>query len=187
MLVVPKKRKHSDNDNVCVFCGEPNNLIGQPKSETFLTIKRATERRKDDAAKRFFVLYHPDEEIQTFSWHNACLSTYVSEEKIRRREKSLEKQVDYPEQESEECSPSTASARQCSRRNSKGIDLKYTCIICCHKTQKKDNKLFLLSERPAAETFFLVANDKTDNVYTRICTCNTVDDLFALEVRYHKS
>lgn len=187
MLVVPKKRKHSDNGNVCIFCCEPENLIAQPKSETYLTVKRAAERRNDDVSKRFFVLYRSEEQKQTFSWHKVCLSTYVSEEKIKRREKSLEKQADTTDQHCEEYGPSTSSTRQCGRRNSKGMDMKYTCIICCQKTKKKDDKLFLLSERPAAEKFFLVAKDKRDHVYTRICTCNTVDDLFALEVRYHKS
>lgn len=51
----------------------------------WLSIEKVAEGRKDDIGGNFEKLYNPESTKQAFSWHQGCLASYVSEEKIRHR------------------------------------------------------------------------------------------------------
>lgn len=44
----------------------------------------------------------------------------------------------------------------------------------------------MCSEISAAEKMFSIARKKGDHVFTELSTCQRPEDLFAIEVRYHK-
>ncbi|KAF5284318.1 hypothetical protein FQA39_LY04611 [Lamprigera yunnana] len=100
--VVNLKRK-KPNEQFCLFCDNSTDLVKNPRPETLLHIKEAANRIKDSISEKFSKLYDPDCTKQEFSWPQDCLVTYISEEKIRRREIALYK-------EEEEVSASTSKA-----------------------------------------------------------------------------
>lgn len=80
-----KRKRHFEL--ACLFCDTTDQLVVNPKPESFLTIRRAAERRKDEVSVKFDKLYDPEcNGDQCFSWHRTCMASYVSEEKVRRRE-----------------------------------------------------------------------------------------------------
>ena len=90
---IPIKRKVSYKNSLsCIFCDNFENLVQNPKSESFLTVQAAATRRKDHITEKFKSLYECNATKQKFSWHKSCFSTYVSEQKIRLREIKLYKQ-----------------------------------------------------------------------------------------------
>lgn len=77
------------------------------------------------------------------SWHRTCNATYITEEKIRRRELELLKQ--------ENASASTSSTEahvsgsQRVRRSSRSelkLDAKQICLICAKQTRNNNKTLF---------------------------------------------
>lgn len=113
--VVNLKRK-KPNEQFCSFCDNSSDLVKNPRPSTFLHIKEAANSRKDSISEKFSKLYDPDSTKQEFSWHQDCLATYISEEKIRRREIALHKK--------EEVSDSTSKA------NVKDMQY-FASITCC--------------------------------------------------------
>ncbi|GFQ77424.1 hypothetical protein TNCT_567911 [Trichonephila clavata] len=83
-----KKRKL--NELSCLFCDKTGDLVKNPKSQTFISVQRAADRRKDDISQK--IESDTDFIAHNCSWHRACIATYISEEKIRRRELALLKQ-----------------------------------------------------------------------------------------------
>jgi hypothetical protein len=43
---------------VCLFCESSEQLVINPKPETFLTIRRAAERRKDEVSVVNIIIFH---------------------------------------------------------------------------------------------------------------------------------
>lgn len=125
-LVVPKKRKFSDDTLPCIFCEITNNVVKNPKPDTYITVQSAAYRRKDKAAIRFENLFNSSLDKQTFSWHR---TGYSSEEKIRRREIQLHKQ-DENLQEVQSTEPSTSSTFYTPRRSTRNPENDSdSCII----------------------------------------------------------
>lgn len=184
--IVNLKRKRP-SELVCLFCDSPGQLVSEPKPETFLTIKRAAERRKDEVSVKFARLYDPECSLQSISWHRNCMASYVSEAKVRRREIAL-----YKEEQSAECSVgsntavSSRDARK-SLRTSGNTAQNLVCLICGQKSKNKIKTLHTCSELSAAQNIFNTAHAKQDNVFTAISTCQMPQDLLAREVKYHKS
>ncbi|CAG9564866.1 unnamed protein product [Danaus chrysippus] len=185
--VVNLKRK-KPNEQFCLFCDNSSDLVKNPRPSTLLHIKEAANRRKDSISEKFSKLYDPDSTKQEFSWHQDCLATYISEEKIRRREIALHKK----EEEDMSASTSKANVEELtpkSRSSSKELaELKKSlkCIFCKKVTRNKDKQLHLCSEISAAEKIFSTARRKEDHVFTELSTCQRPEDLFAIGVRYHK-
>lgn len=133
--VVNLKRKRL-NELYCLFCEETTNLVKEPKLTTLLSIKKAADRRKDDISEKFERKYNPDSTKQDFSWHQNCLASYISEEKIRRREISLYKKEEASSSTSEANVSDTPKFRLSSRqREVKGEGLK--CLICKKLSRQK--------------------------------------------------
>ncbi|KAF5305048.1 hypothetical protein FQA39_LY09310 [Lamprigera yunnana] len=128
--VVNFKRK-KPNEQFCLFCDNSSDLVKNPRPGTLLHIKEAANRRKDSISEKFSKLYDPDCTKQEFSWHQDCLATYISEEKIRRREIALYK-------EEEEVSASTSKANveeltpksRSSSRTPAALKKSFKCIFC---------------------------------------------------------
>ncbi|CAG9568588.1 unnamed protein product [Danaus chrysippus] len=184
--VVNLKRK-KPNEQFCLFCDNSSYLVKNPRPSTLLHIKEAANRRKDSISEKFSKLYNPDSTKQEFSWHQDCLATYISEEKIRRREIALHKKE-------EEVSASTSKANveeltpksRSSSREPAALKKSLKCIFCKKVTRNKDKQLHLCSEISAAEKIFSTARRKEDHVFTELSTCQRPEDLFAIGVRYHK-
>ncbi|KAL3284561.1 hypothetical protein HHI36_018718 [Cryptolaemus montrouzieri] len=87
-LEVINMKKRKSNEQFCLFCDNSNDLVEEPRSKTLLNIKEATDRRKDSISREFSKLYNPDSTKQEFSWHQGCLATHTSEEKIYKEEEA---------------------------------------------------------------------------------------------------
>lgn len=183
--VVYLKRK-KPNEQFCLFCDNSSDLVKNPRPGTLLTIKEAANRRKDSISEKFSKLYDPDSTKQEFSWHQDCLATYISEEKIRRREIALYKREEVSASTSkvnvEELTPKSRS----SSRTPAALKKSLKCIFCKKVTRNKNKQLHLCSEIAAAEKILNTARRKEDHVFTILSTCQRPEDLFAFEVRYHK-
>lgn len=168
------------------FCDSSGQLVNEPKSNSFLTIKKAADRRKDVISDKFERLYNPESNVQCFSWHRACMANYVSEEKIRRREIALHKlqQEEIATTSSEATLPDNPNTRTSSRSIASSTN---KCLICGQVTKNKCSKLFTCSELPAAQQIFNAAHKRQDNIFTEISLCQTATDLLAKEIRYHKA
>lgn len=185
-LVVPKKRKYSDDTLPCIFCEIADNVVNNPKPDTYIIVQRAAYRRKDEAAIRFENLFNSSLDKQTFSWHRTCYASYTSEEKIRRREIQLHKQ-DENLQEVQLTEPSTSSTIYTPRRSTRNLENDSDlCIICGQLKKYKVKATYVLSDHDAAEKFLTVARLKMDDVFKKICTFDSVDCLLAQRVKYHK-
>lgn len=179
---VPRKRP---SELSCLFCDETGGLVQEPQPRSFITIQKAADRRKDEISEK--IKNDPEFAAQGSTWHASCFSSYVSEEKIRRREIKLVKLAEAKESctlEAETSNPGSRDIRQ-SLRGSLEINKQEKCLICGNVTRSKD-KLFSCSELRAAEKIFNVARTKQDDVYVKISTCVQPEDLFAIEVKYHK-
>ncbi|KAF5281811.1 hypothetical protein FQA39_LY05025 [Lamprigera yunnana] len=136
--VVNLKRK-KPNEQFCLFCDNSSDLVKNPRPGTLLHIKEAANRRKDSISEKFSKLYDPDCTKQEFSWHQDCLATYISEEKIRRREIALYK-------EEEEVSVSTSKANveeltpksRSSSRTPTALKKSLKCIFCKKKAKEEE-------------------------------------------------
>ncbi|KAG5865673.1 hypothetical protein JTB14_025306 [Gonioctena quinquepunctata] len=104
LKVINMKRKRP-NEQLFLFCDKSNDLVKEPRSSTLLNFEKAADRRKDNITEKFSNLYNPDSTRQEFSWHQGCLATHLSEEKIRRRKIALCKE----EEKDESASTSEAS------------------------------------------------------------------------------
>ncbi|KAL4720666.1 hypothetical protein ACJJTC_019395 [Scirpophaga incertulas] len=179
--IVNKKKRPCEL--VCLFCDSPGQLVSEPKSETFLTIRRAAKRRKDEVSVKFERLYDPECTVQSFSWHRNCMASYVSEEKIRRRELALYKE-EQSAKSSVECSTEVSNRNvRKSLRTSENTTQTLTCLICGKKTKNKVKTLHTCSELSAAQNIFNTAHVKQDNVFTAISTSQVPQDLLAREVK----
>lgn len=178
-----KKRKVSELS--CLFCDKTGDLVKNPKLQTFTTIQRAADRRKDDISKK--LESDTDFIAHNCSWHRACIATYISEEKIRRRELALLKQENASvPTSSTEANVSGSQRVRRSSRNELKIDTSNKCLICGKQSRNKNKTLLLCSEISAAEQILNIARKKQDDVFTKISICEHPADLFAMEVRYHK-
>ncbi|KAK0167767.1 hypothetical protein PV327_001631 [Microctonus hyperodae] len=178
------KRKRS---NECLFCEKTGNLVKEPQPQSFITIEKAADRRKDDVSEK--IKNNAEFTTMECTWHRGCMASYVSEEKIKRRETALKLQEDASssnvEANDSDVAGSSKNIRESLSRPSE-IDKQKKCLICGKLTRKKDKKLLLCSELSAAQNIFVTAHVKQDHVFTQISTCKQPEDLFAIEVRYHK-
>ncbi|KAF5287599.1 hypothetical protein FQA39_LY15876 [Lamprigera yunnana] len=139
--VVNLKRK-KPNEQFCLFCDNSSDLVKNPRPGTLLHIKEAANRRKDSISGKFSKLYDPDCTKQEFSWHQDCLATYISEEKIRRREIAL-----YKEEEEMSASTSKASVEELtpksrsSSRTSTALKKSLKCIFYANKKTQEPSFL----------------------------------------------
>lgn len=184
-LQVTNVKKRKLNEISCLFCDKTGNLVEKPKPQSFISIQKAADRRKDDISDK--LKNNPDFTTQSCSWHRSCMGSYISEEKIRRREIALNKQEDasIPTSNAE----TSASYIQNTRRSSRVVsecNQQPKCLICGKLTKNKNKQLFLCSEISAAQQILNTARKKQDDVFTKISTCEQPEDLFAMEVRYHK-
>ncbi|KAF5292115.1 hypothetical protein FQA39_LY14070 [Lamprigera yunnana] len=161
--VVNLKRK-KPNEQFCLFCNNSSDLVKNPRPGTLIHIKEAANRRKDSISEKFSKLYDPDCTKQEFSWHQDCLATYISEEKIRRREIALYK-------EEEEVPASTSKA------NVEELTPKSRSSSRTPAALKKSLKCIF-----SAEKIFSTARIKEDHVFTELSTCQRPEDLFAIEM-----
>lgn len=186
LQVVNLKRK-SPNELFCLLCDQPGNLINHPKKETFQTIKNAANRRKDNVQEKFDNLFDPNADEQCFSWHTSCLASYISEEKIRRREIALYKlqEESLSTSTQDETGISTQSTRRSIRQSESSSTL--NCFICGHLKKNKDTKLFFLTEVSSATLIFNAARRKQDEVFTNICNYQAPEDLIGNKFKYHKA
>lgn len=179
-----KHKTTRENVALCLFCDLREGVVKKPRPKPFETIQSASLRHKDEITEKFNALFDPDSPIQCFSWHRNCLASYVSEEKIRKREICLyKKEVQEPVQD-------TSSVSADEKRQSQRVklpNLQSVCVICVKTTRKKDKKLYQLSELSAAENLFATSRLKEDEVFTRISTADNPKDLFAQEIKYHKT
>ncbi|GFQ96640.1 uncharacterized protein TNCT_690591 [Trichonephila clavata] len=178
-----KKRKL--NELSCLFCDKTGDLVKNPKSQTFISIQRAADRRKDDISQK--IESDTDFIAHNCSWHRACIATYISEEKIRRRELALLKQENASiSTSSTEANVSGSQRVRRSSRSQLKLDTNQKCLICGKQTRNKNKSLLLCSEISAAEQILNTARKKRDDVFTKIGICEHPADLFAMEVRYHE-
>ena len=184
-LQVVNVQKQKQNEISCLFCDETGNLVKNPKPQSLINIQRAADRRKDDISEKIKNNIHFTEYKCT--WHRTCMASYISEEKIRRRELALQKQenVSIPTCSAEASVSGTQGSRKSSRTNLK-FNKNLHCLICGKQTRNKNKTLYLCSEMSAAEQIFNTARKKQDHVFTKIDTCEHPADLFAMEVKYHK-
>lgn len=186
-LQVTSVKRRRPNENSCVFCDQTGNLVEKPKPQSFVNIQRAADRRKDEISEK--IKNNPDFTEHNYSWHRTCMASYISEEKIRRRELALFKQENesIPTPSTEASASGTKRDRMLSKRHAHYQGNKdRKCLICGKKTRNKNKTLYLCSEMSAAEQIFNTAKKRLDAVYTQISTCECAADLFAMEVRYHK-
>lgn len=116
------------------------------------------------------------------------MASYISEEKIRRREIVLLRNEELDAvRPSTDPSTSSNTVVRSSRKVGSPAQVR-KCVICGNIWRNKtDNKLFLCSELAAAQCIFDKSREKQDRVFTETSTCETATDLFAIEIRYHKS
>lgn len=167
----------------CLFCDATGGLIKEPQLQSFISIRKAADRRKDKVSEK--IKNDPAFAALGCSWHRTCMASYISEEKIRRREIKLAKEEALSTVESETSDSGSRDIRRSSRRSS-DVDQPEKCLICGNLTKNKDKQLFLCSELRAAQQIFNIAHTKQDDVYIKISTCVQPEDLFAMEVKYHK-
>nr|CAH7753441.1 unnamed protein product [Callosobruchus chinensis] len=156
------------------------------KKDAIMESRQAANRRKDSISEKFLKLYDPNSTEPEFSWHQDCLATYISEEKIRRREIALHKQEEVSASTSKANVEKLAPKPRSSSRTPAALKKSLKCIFCKKVTRNKDQKLHLCSEIAAAEKNFSTARRKEDHVFTELSTYQRPADLFAIEVRYHK-
>ncbi|XP_043480323.1 uncharacterized protein LOC122510010 [Leptopilina heterotoma] len=183
-LQITTLKRKKPSEIVCLFCDSTVNLVKEPRKESFTTIKNAGNRRKDEINEKFLKFYNPYSTTQCFSWHRNCMATYVSEEKIRRREIFL-----YNEQSD---STSHVDLNVVINNNEPFIvsgenEEKVNCFICNCVTKNKDKRLILCSEIASAKKIFDIALKKKDHIFLEISSCSTPEDLFARKVKYHKN
>lgn len=144
-----KKRKRVDASLPCIYCDEVEGTVLKPKYESYITIQKAGSRRKDNIKKKFDLLFIDSKKAdQTFSWHRECFATYTSEEKIRRRELVLTKdlsvnnEVNNLEKQPESSSSQPIKLRQSLRSKHDCCDDK--CFICgCYEKEKKTTSFIM--------------------------------------------
>lgn len=185
---VPIKRKclevNSINSLPCIFCNNVDNVVQQPKAESYVTIQNASLRRKDEITKKFESLYNSNLNKQKFSWHKSCFATYVSEQKIRRREIELQKEV--TNDENATCSELSPSTSQRSSRQKMDPTVTSKCVICNMGKKNQTSTTFTLSSPVCAEKLLTGSRSKLDDVFTTICECDSVEKILARNFRYHK-
>lgn len=186
---VPLKRKSLENSLTCLFCNDLNNIVQNPKAESYLTVQKATFRRRDDVKSKFDSMYDSNAIKQTFSWHRTCFSNYVSEEKIRRREIELQKTINETV-----TSPTTPTSTEfCERSQMKLRSLRddinnkveSKCIICNQFKKDGVTSTYVISNRDCAEKLMISARSKMDHIFTKISIYDNVESILAQELRYH--
>ncbi|KAL3266586.1 hypothetical protein HHI36_010750 [Cryptolaemus montrouzieri] len=182
-LQVVNIRKRRLHESSCLFCDEPDNLVQKPKPQSFENIQKAADRRKDHISET--IKNNIDFTEQNCSWHRTCMASYISEEKIRRREIALQKQENMPMStpSAVEASVSGTELVRKSSRASLKFEKDSKCLICGKQTRNKNK---FSSEISAAEQILNTVRKKQDDVFTKISTCVHPVYLFVLEVRYHK-
>jgi len=169
------KKVKSSNLKICVLCdgNVAGSLVSQPKEASRQVVINAAQRRKDEAADRIFSL--PETEKSQFKWHRECYMRYTSNINISRLEKKSNGNF--------ESSPGCSSAST-SRIASRDFD-KQKCIFCQHASYKGQRKMSRVSEKAMAEKLLKYIQIRRDDVFTRLCTCITAEDIFAADVMYH--
>lgn len=161
--------------NVCILCNGDvkGSVVVHPKDGSRQLVINAAQRRKDEAANCIFSLSETEKSL--FKWHRECYMRYTSSTNISR----IQKKVD----ENPHCIPgcSSPSSRRIVSRN---FDKK-KCIFCQNASYKGQRQMFRISEKTMAEKLLKYVKVKRDDVFTRLCTCTSAEDIFAADVMYH--
>lgn len=72
-----KKRKRNETSS-CSFCDKTDNLVVNPKAQSFENILRAAVRRKDEINEK--IKSNTDFTEHNCTWHRNCMASYISEE-----------------------------------------------------------------------------------------------------------
>lgn len=184
-----KKAKLSAGDLQCLFCGDCENVVEEPQAISFETIKNATIRRNDEIKEKFDNLYNSNLVKQPFSWHRACYASYISEEKIRRREILLRKQEEDAallDAEVEESQADSSGVLRQSLRKHLPFDIS-VCIFCNNLSKKKETELLTVTQLGTAQKIFDISRRNNDHVFTRTATCVSATNIQALKLKYHRT
>ncbi|KAL3284595.1 hypothetical protein HHI36_018752 [Cryptolaemus montrouzieri] len=111
------------------------------------------------------------------------MASYVSEEKIKRREIELIKFMEQSVSSSEFDISGSDNTRH-SRRTSIQTGVQLRCWICNNIT-KESAKNFIYALNYLRRKKFSTLCQKQDNVFTKKSSCGKPKDLFAREFRYH--
>ena len=159
----------------CIFCDDSKNTVQQSKRQSYITLKNAAFRRKDGVSAKFERMYSENLQKQSFSWHRMCYATYVSEEKIRRREIQLSKEnIDNVQSKcNDEPSILDIPSTSYSLRQGQENETIRKCVICNQLKKSGTIETFVVSTRDSATKLQTSARSKLDDtVFTRMAMCS---------------
>ena len=127
-----------------------------------------------------------DERLLDVKYHLKCYRLYTR--KGDRATENVEEEdgdVEFPDNTTE----SSATTGKRSKRDRKSdVDKNYTkCIICNKAKNKNETVTFRICEVPRAKLFLEARKSNLDDVYTRTSTLESVEDVFAADIRCHKT
>ena len=180
----PTKQQKCLDLSLCIVCQSSSGkgIVQNPKPMSFQKLKLSAERRHD--TRLCDRLKAATEENCTPLWHRSCFCNYANERNVSIAEKIAASKEDESHEKSA-CS-SREIASTVTTRASIGwkTDMK-KCIFCQKQTKKKKSKLYRICEETMAQKLLETCRREQDEIFTRLCMCNDVKDIFAADVLYH--